>query len=125
MSGGLLVTDIMRKILSPKKLRKWLKKYAPELLDEQKVAHVMQIKKTKKHDQYESHWDGYHLNRIWCLNGLLISLDPEQMSANLKASWAQHMNEMWDYAQESIGKGNYDIDHWLSSFSVFALIGYE
>jgi hypothetical protein len=35
------------------------------------------------------------------------------------------MNGMWDYAQESIGKGNYDIDHWLSTFSVFALIGYE
>lgn len=125
MSGGLLVTDIMRKILSPKKLRKWLKKYAPELLDEHRVAHVMQIKKTEKHDEYEAHWDGYHLNRIWCLNGLLISLDPQKMSANLKASWAQHMNAMWDYAQTSIGKGNYDIDHWLSSFSVFALIGYE
>jgi hypothetical protein len=31
--------------------------------------------------------------------------------------------EMWDYAQLNIGKKNYDIDHWLSSFSVFALIG--
>jgi hypothetical protein len=42
-----------------------------------------------------------------------------------KAAWVTNMNAMWDYAQESIGKGNYDIDHWLSSFSVFALIGYE
>ena len=85
----------------------------------------MQIKKTDKHDEYESHWDGYHLNRIWCLNGLLSSLNPKNMSPELKKKWVQSMNEMWDYAQESIGKGNYDIDHWLSSFSVFALIGYE
>ena len=47
------------------------------------------------------------------------------MSPELKSQWVSHMNAMWDYAQESIGKGNYDIDHWLSSFSVFALIGYE
>lgn len=125
MSGGLLVTDIMRKILSPKKLKKWLKKYAPELLDEATVEKVMQIKKTEKHDEYEAHWDGYHLNRIWCLNGLLISMKEKPLSPALHAQWAKHMNAMWDYAQESIGKGNYDIDHWLSSFSVFALIGYE
>jgi hypothetical protein len=47
------------------------------------------------------------------------------LDAATKAEWVLAMNQMWDYAQESIGKGNYDIDHWLSSFSVFALIGYE
>lgn len=125
MSGGLLVTDIMRKVLSPKKLKNWLKKFAPELLDEKRVENVMQIKKTSKHDEYESHWDGYHLNRIWCLNGLWVTLSNQKMNPALKNQWATHMNAMWDYAQESIGKGNYDIDHWLSSFSVFALLGYE
>ena len=125
MSGGLLVTDIMRKILSPKKLKKWLKKFAPELLDKEKAQNVMNIKKTSKHDEYESHWDGYHLNRIWCLNGLLKSLESQNLSPELTSIWIKNMNVMWDYAQESIGIGNYDIDHWLSSFSVFALLGYE
>ena len=125
MSGGLLVTDIMRKVLSPKKLKKWLKTFAPELLDKKRVNDVMAIKKTDKHDEYEAHWDGYHLNRIWCLNGLLISLDPKDIDNELRNVWVQNMNAMWDYAQKSIGKGNYDIDHWLSSFSVFALLGYE
>jgi hypothetical protein len=85
----------------------------------------LQIKKTDKHDGYESHWDGYHLNRIWCLNGMLQSLPAESLDAATKEVWVAQMNAMWDYAQESIGKDNYDIDHWLSSFSVFALIGYE
>ena len=125
MSGGLLVTDIMRKVLSPKKLKKWLKTFAPELLDKKRVNDVMAIKKTDKHDEYEAHWDGYHLNRIWCLNGLLISLDPKDIDNELRNVWVQNMNAMWEYAQKSIGKGNYDIDHWLSSFSVFALLGYE
>jgi hypothetical protein len=123
MSGGLLVTDIMRKVLSPKKLKKWLKSFAPELLNLKDVEKVMLIKKTEKHDEYESHWDGYHLNRIWCLNGLLISLDRKVIKPELRNAWTTNMNDMWDYAQKSIGIGNYDIDHWLSSFSVFALIG--
>ena len=125
MSGGLLVTDIMRKVLSPRKLKKWLKTFAPELLDKKRVNDVMAIKKTDKHDEYEAHWDGYHLNRIWCLNGLLISLDARDIDNELRNIWVQNMNDMWDYSQKSIGKGNYDIDHWLSSFSVFALLGYE
>jgi hypothetical protein len=56
---------------------------------------------------------------------MLQSLPAESLDAATKEVWVAQMNAMWDYAQESIGKDNYDIDHWLSSFSVFALIGYE
>lgn len=124
MSASLLVTDLMRKVYDQETYLKWLKGFAPGLLDATSVAKDLQIKKTDKHDGYESHWDGYHLNRIWCLNGML-QLQTEFLDAQTKAIWVKSMNDMWDYAQESIGKGNYDIDHWLSSFSVFALIGYE
>ena len=125
MSASLLVTDLMRKVYEPEAYVKWLKNFAPGLLDASSVAKDLQIKKTDKHDGYESHWDGYHLNRIWCLNGMLTSLPAGTLDENTKALWVKSMNDMWDYAQESIGKGNYDIDHWLSSFSVFALIGYQ
>ena len=124
MSASLLVTDLMRKVYDQETYLKWLKGFAPGLMDATSVAKDLQIKKTDKHDGYESHWDGYHLNRIWCLNGML-QLQAEFLDAETKAIWVKSMNDMWDYAQESIGKGNYDIDHWLSSFSVFALIGYE
>jgi len=125
MSASLLVTDLMRKVYDQETYVKWLKNFAPGLTDATSVAKDLQIKKTDKHDGYESHWDGYHLNRIWCLNGMLQSLPAESLDATTKAIWVKSMNDMWDYAQESIGKGNYDIDHWLSSFSVFALIGYQ
>ncbi|MEN9699323.1 MAG: hypothetical protein RLZZ301_521 [Bacteroidota bacterium] len=125
MSGSLLIADLMRKIYSPEQYVVWAKKFAPDLFDASRVAVALQIKKTEKHDGYESHWDGYHLNRIWCLNGMLKSLPAGTLDAATQQVWASSMNAMWDYAQESIGKGNYDIDHWLSSFSVFALIGYE
>ena len=125
MSASLLVNDLMRKVLTEKKYWSWVNEFTPELFSTDKVNVELQIKKTEKHDGYESHWDGYHLNRIWCLNGMLKSIPPSKLSPELKKQWVMQMNEMWDYAQESIGKGNYDIDHWLSSFSVFALVGYE
>lgn len=125
MSASLLVADLMRKVMTPEKYVKWCKKFCPNLFISSKVNVALQIKRSAKHDGYESHWDGYHLNRIWCLNGMLKTLPEGTLDEATKAEWVLAMNQMWDYAQESIGKGNYDIDHWLSSFSVFALIGYE
>jgi hypothetical protein len=125
MSAGLLVTDLMRKVLAPKEYVSWLKSFSPELFIAGKVNIPLKLDRVDKHDGYEAHWDGFHLNRIWCLNGILKTLPADALSKEAKSEWVSAMNGMWDYAQESIGKGNYDIDHWLSTFSVFALIGYE
>ncbi len=125
MSAGLLVTDLMRKVVAPKEYVIWLKSFSPELFIPGKVNIPLKLDRVDKHDGYESHWDGFHLNRIWCLNGILKTLPADALSKEAKSEWVSAMNGMWDYAQESIGKGNYDIDHWLSTFSVFALIGYE
>ena len=125
MSASLLVADLMRKVKTPEKFVKWSQKYCPDLFIANRVTIPLQIKQSEKHDGYESHWDGYHLNRIWCLNGMLKTLPEGSLDEATKKEWTRSMNEMWDYAQQSIGVGNYDIDHWLSTFSVFALIGYE
>ena len=125
MSATLLVSDLMRKVLPEKKYWEWVNEFTPELFSTNKVKVGLQIKKTEKHDGYEAHWDGYHLNRIWCLNGMLKTFPEGKLNQEIKIQWVFQMNDMWDYSQESIGKGNYDIDHWLSSFSVFALIGYD
>ena len=125
MSGSLLIADLMRKVLPKNKYAKWLLKFTPELFDIKLVEQALKINKIEAHDGYESHWDGFHLNRIWCLNGMLKSLPKSALSEPVKTKWHKSMNEMWDYAQQSIGKGNYDVDHWLSSFSVFALSGYR
>jgi hypothetical protein len=123
MSGYLLVADLMRKVYNEKEFNAWLLAYAPDLMDLSKAQDALIIKREKVHTGMKSHWDGFHLNRIWCLNGLMMDLP--NLDPSLKAAWVSQMNAMWDYAQESIGKGNYDVDHWLSSFSVFALHGYR
>ena len=125
MSGYLLVVDLMRKVYDSDAYANWLRAYAPGLFNKEQVAFDLQIKSTSDHSGMEAHWDGFHLNRIWCINGALSSLPQDALDDEVKVLWHQHMNAMWDYAQESIGKGNYDVDHWLSSFSVFALMGYK
>jgi len=125
MSAGFLVADLMRKVLSETDFYNWLKKCEPHLFNASEVAHRLPIKYRNKHKGMEAHYDGYYLNRIWCMNGILKTLSPEHLNSKSRKEWAIAMNAMWDYAQKSIGKGNYDIDHWLSSFSVFALSGYE
>jgi len=124
MSGSLLIADLMRKVLPGKEYLSWLRKFTPELSSDKEVEKALNIKKLADHEGMKSHWDGFHLNRIWCMNGMLLSLPPNALRNSVKKKWYKNMNAMWDYAQESIGKGNYDIDHWLSSFSVFALCGY-
>jgi len=123
MSKGLLVCDLMRKVLEPKAYTNWIKAYVPQLFDLSKVDLALQIKETASHTGMAAHWDGFHLNRIWCLNGMMKSMG-NQLNPKIRKKWQARQMAMWDYAQISIGKGNYDIDHWLSTFSVFALMGY-
>jgi Protein of unknown function (DUF2891) len=126
MSAGLLITDVMRKALPKEEFEPWLKKFSPDLFDATKAPKALIVKKFDDHNQFTVvHWDGFHLNRIWCLNGILKSISPELITTEVKKIWVDAQKEMWDYAQENIGKGNYDEDHWLSSFSVFALEGYK
>jgi len=123
MSAGLLITDLMRRVLTQEEYTAWLHSFSPELFTVSGVQKVFNVEKKDVHTGYASHWDGFHLNRIWCINGMLESLPANALSPEVKAAWKAAQKEMWDYAQASIGKGNYDVDHWLSSFSVYALTG--
>jgi hypothetical protein len=115
----------MRKIFTQQEYEEWLRHFSKDLFTVEGVAKVFAVEKLTEHTGYASHWDGFHLNRIWCINGMLKSLSATALTPEVRKAWTAAQREMWDYAQQSIGKGNYDVDHWLSSFSVFALIGYD
>ncbi len=125
MSGGLVIAELMRKVYTQKQYEIWLKKFAPKLFINGEAQKILRVVKQKKHNGYESHWDGYQLSRIWCLNGIMQSVGEKFLEPTIKKIWTRGQEQMWDYAQEAIGKGNYDIDHCLASFSVFALEGYR
>lgn len=124
MSGGLLIAEAMRRILPAAEFEKWIKEFCPDFFTKEGIEKVFYIKEEEKHDEYESHWDGFHLNRIWCMNGIMQALDKSPlMTADIRKLWRKKQQDMWNYSQKSIGVGNYDIDHWLSSFSVYACEG--
>jgi hypothetical protein len=125
MSAGLLITDLMRKIMPQKEYAEWLKTFSADMFTVDGLKKVFAVDKKETHTGYAAHWDGFHLNRIWCINGMMQSLPADFLKPEIKKAWIASQKEMWDYAQESIGKGNYDVDHWLSSFSVYALIGHK
>ena len=125
MSAGLLITELMSRILPAAEYEIWLKNFCKDLFTKEGIKKVLYVQRIEEHAGYESHWDGFHLNRIWCINKMINTLPPTAVSEEVLLAWKAAQKEMWDYAQESIGKGNYDVDHWLSSFSVFALIGYQ
>jgi Protein of unknown function (DUF2891) len=125
MSAGLLITDLMRKIMPQKEYAEWLKTFSADMFTTDGLKKVFAVDKKETHTGYAAHWDGFHLNRIWCINGMMQSLPADFLKPEIKKAWIASQKEMWDYAQESIGKGNYDVDHWLSSFSVYALIGHK
>jgi hypothetical protein len=123
MSAGLLIAEAMRRVLPQNEFATWIKKFSPDMFTKEGIEKVFYIKVEEKHDEYESHWDGFHLNRIWCMNGLIKALPATLLTPELKLLWRKKQMAMWKYSQASIGKGNYDIDHWLSSFSVYAAEG--
>ena len=123
MSAGLLITDLMRKVMLQDEYTAWLKKFSPDMFTLEGVKKVFVVKKLADHTGYSSHFDGFHLNRIWCINSMIKALPANALTPEVKKSWLAAQREMWDYSQASIGKGNYDIDHWLSTFSVYALLG--
>ncbi len=125
MSAGLLITDLMRKILTQEEFTAWVKQFSPDMFTVEGVKKVFKVDRKETHTGYAAHFDGFHLNRIWCINGMLHSLAASALTPEVKQAWIAAQKEMWDYSQASIGKGNYDVDHWLSSFSVYALTGIE
>ena len=123
MSAGLLITDLMKRVFTAPEYEKWLKEFSKDMFTVEGIAKVFAVEKLEDHSGYNSHFDGFHLNRIWCINSMLEALPATALSAEARKAWIASQKEMWEYSQASIGKGNYDIDHWLSSFSVYALEG--
>jgi hypothetical protein len=124
MSGGLVIADLMRKVYDQPKFENWFLRFAPKLLTVEGAKKILKVTKQNSHSGLESHNDGYQLNNIWCLNGIMKALSNTVLSTATKKQWITCQSEMWNYAQESIGVGNYDVDHCLSTSSVFALLGY-
>ncbi|HMX36053.1 MAG TPA: DUF2891 domain-containing protein [Ferruginibacter sp.] len=112
LSPCLEEADLMRKILPATTYTGWLKKFMPRLFDKR-----LDIKPGEVRDRTDGklvHLDGLNLSRAWCLKGIAAATKNDRL--------LQLANQHLEAALPQIASGNYEGEHWLASFAVYALV---
>lgn len=102
----------MQRVMAEKDFLKWLKGFAPKLFD--KNFNWEPGKVSDRTDGHLVHLDGLNFSRAWNMY-LLIEQHPKTLG-HLKAVANTHMN----YSLPAITDGNYEGEHWLASFALYA-----
>jgi len=123
LSPCLEEANFMRRILPRKAFRRWLAAFLPEL-DQRKPQNLFTpAYVADRSDPLIVHLDGLNLSRAWCMLSIASALPDHSAEYKvLVSSAAQHLNATLPY----VASGNYEGEHWLGSFAVYALaIGEE
>jgi len=111
LSPCLEEADLMRKVLSKEKFIHWLRQFMPQLFNAS-----LKIEPGKVKDRTDGklvHLDGLNLSRAWCLKGIAATINNSHL--------LQLANEHLDAALPQVASGNYEGEHWLASFAVYAM----
>lgn len=103
---------IMQRILPEKEFLKWLKDFAPKLLDKKYTWEPGKV--GDRTDGFLVHLDGLNFSRAW--NFYRLAKQYPKQFAHLKALADAHLT----YSLPSIVDGNYEGEHWLASFALHA-----
>jgi len=103
--------DLMRRVLPEREFAAWLRRFLPQLSDKkfQLAPGVVLDRKDGK----LVHLDGLNFSRAWCLYGI-ASL---KGYGHLRAVADAHLRR----SLPAVTGGNYEGEHWLASFAVYAL----
>ncbi len=111
LSPCLEEADLMRKILPQQQFIGWLKEFMPQLFDKN-----LKIEPGKVKDRTDGklvHLDGLNLSRAWCLKGIAATINSKHL--------LDLANEHLEAALPQVASGNYEGEHWLASFAMYAL----
>jgi hypothetical protein len=114
-SPVLVEADLMRRVLAPDELARWLHDFLPRGLPPQlaQPAHV-----SDRSDPKLAHLDGLNLSRAWCLRAVAKALATEDpLHAQLTAAGDAHAAA----GLAHVATGDYMGEHWLASFAVYLL----
>lgn len=111
LSPCLEEADLMRKVLPKQSFTNWLKKFMPQLFDKNFKPEPGKVK--DRSDGKLVHLDGLNLSRAWCLKGIAATINNNHLLALA--------NEHLEAALPQVASGNYEGEHWLASFAVYAL----
>lgn len=104
--------DLMRRVLPKDEFMSWAKKFMPQLFRtnfELEPAEVLD-----RTDGHLVHLDGLNYSRAWVLYGLANQYNEFE---HLRTVASQHLN----HSLSSLKDGNYEGEHWLGTFALYAL----
>lgn len=103
---------IMERVLTKKDFLKWLKDFAPTLFSKKFIWEPGKV--SDRSDGHLVHLDGLNFSRAW--NFYALSKHYPKEFGHLKAIADAHMK----FSLPSITDGNYEGEHWLASFALYA-----
>jgi hypothetical protein len=106
--------DLMSRILDGTEYTSWLEGFLPGISDPRKF-NLQPAEVTDRSDPKIVHLDGLNLSRAW--NLFHISQALGQSGIHLLEPALEHL----EAALPHIASGNYEGEHWLASFAVYAL----
>lgn len=112
LSPCLEEADLMRRVLPKEEFRSWLARFLPEL--QNKDFSLPPGKVSDRTDGKLVHLDGVNFSRAWCLSGIAADLPEYQ---HLQKVAQEHIA----YSLPNVVDGEYEGEHWLASFAIYAL----
>jgi hypothetical protein len=117
-SPSLMEADLMRRVLSAKEFRDWLRRFLPALAKGEPRGLFVPAKVTDRSDPQIVHLDGLNLSRAWCMRGIAAALPADDPARKVLIDAAARHAES---ALGHVASGDYAGEHWLASFAVYLL----
>jgi hypothetical protein len=105
---------LMQRVLSPRAFADWYGRFLPDLPASLRQPALV----TDRSDGKLVHLDGLNLSRAWCLQQVATALPSDDPRGQvLRQVAAAHIEATLPH----LASGNYEGEHWLGSFAVYAL----
>ena len=121
-SPCLMEADLMRRVLDATAFTEWFRDFLPGVARREPAALLSPAVVADRSDPKIVHLDGLNLSRAWCMSGIASALpadDPARRA--LIESAARHARETLVH----VASGNYEGEHWLATFALYALCELE
>jgi len=117
-SPSLTEANLMHRILDPITYSDWLNDFLPGILKREPANLFEPAYVSDRTDGFIVHLDGLNLSRAWCMAEIAAALPKgDERKSVLIESASIHLTS----ALPEIATGNYEGEHWLASFAVYAL----
>ncbi len=120
LSPCLGAADLVRRVLPPAELARWLERALPEIPRDPRSPWLPVAGATDRRDGKLVHLDGLSLSRAWMLEGIAQALpadDPRRPT--LYAASQRHAQA----GLAAVSDAHYEGGHWLASFAVYLTTG--